>query len=100
MQDSTQTSLHNVYVLLGGTRQHALTKPDGSFRFVAKPGAYDIVFSYQDRTNILRQVALSPKDTVRLIIRLQSDRVTQSPVTAAPGTPPVSPENPAEGYVW
>ena len=82
VQDSTQASLPDVYVLIGGTRQHTLTSPDGSFRFTTEPGTYDVVFSYSERTNILRGVTVPDGDTLRLVVTLQPDGVVASPVVA------------------
>ena len=79
VQDSSQTPLKDVYILLGNTRQYTVTDTDGSFRLTAPPGTYDVVFSYSERTNILRQVTLTVGDTLRRAITLRSDDLEALP---------------------
>ena len=71
VQDSLQNPLEDVFVLLGNTRQQAVTNADGSFRLQASPSTYDLVLSHLDYTNILRAVDLAANDTLRLVITLQ-----------------------------
>ena len=63
VRDSLSRAVSGVYVLLGGTRQHTLTTADGSFRLVTTPGTYDVVFSYQEGTNVLHELTLPENDT-------------------------------------
>ena len=73
VQDSVQTPLQDVLVVLSTTQQQTVTGADGFFRLSTPPGTYDLVFSHLEYTNILRQVTLPAGDTLRLVITLRPD---------------------------
>ena len=71
VQDSTQSSLPDVSILISGTQQGTVTDAEGFFQLSAPPGTYDLLFSHLEYTSVLQQVNLTEGDTLRLLVTLR-----------------------------
>ena len=74
VQDSAFNPLGEV-LIQAGTNQ-TTTAADGFFELQLEPGSYDLTFSSDRYTNVLRPVNLQADDTLRMVATLRSDDPT------------------------